>query len=243
MEVKKMEWLSITGVIISIVGVILSLMLFNASINNSRKILLNNILYKLTFDVFFMFSPLEDGIKRVNDYNKFNKSLMSIHNLLNEINYSSYGVPILQISTSFTDTKAKQTFHVYKTYQAVKEYFESRNIKGIDVLLEYYDDRFSIMQCFNQKRKYIRKCFFGPIVGIKIFAQRNRPSIAFSSNLKYTIPMKKISNTNDIINFYNDVYLKFDPIIRQTNYDVERKDIDVIQEAPKGKEIPITIYK
>ena len=237
------EWLSIVGVVVSMVGVILSLLLFNASINNGRKILLNNVLYKMTYEVLFMFSPLNNGNQRVKDYDKFNKSLISIHMMLNEISYCSTGVPGLQISTSYTDTKAIQTFNIYKTYHAVVDYLESRNIKGLEILMEYFDDRFSIMQCFNQERKYIRKWFIGPIIGIKVSATRNKPSIAFSSNLIYPIPIKKITNINDIKTYYNNVYLKFDPFLRQKTYDVERKDIDVVQEVPKGKEIPITIYR
>ncbi|KAF5039098.1 hypothetical protein DSECCO2_547470 [anaerobic digester metagenome] len=42
--------LSIIGIIISVAGVIISLLLFNASVNNSRKIILNKAIHFITFD-------------------------------------------------------------------------------------------------------------------------------------------------------------------------------------------------
>ena len=44
------DFLSIAGIIISTIGVIISLIFFNASIDNSRKILLSKILYFIRYD-------------------------------------------------------------------------------------------------------------------------------------------------------------------------------------------------
>jgi len=51
-----MDILNIIAFVLSIVGIIISLLLFNASINNGRKILINEIIYRLIYEICFMFS-------------------------------------------------------------------------------------------------------------------------------------------------------------------------------------------
>ena len=239
-----MEWLSILGISVSVVGVILSLMLFNASINNGRKILLNNILYDITYELFFMFSKFNGDESRVKDVHKFNRAFIKIGTQLNQIKYDSkIGVPLLGWSTSYDNEVATQKFGVVKEYNNMLEYFNKRKIYGIDILMEYFDDRMYFIQSFSQKRKYIRRFFVGPIIGIRVYAVRNKKTIAFNKNMVHEIPIRKVKSQNGLKKYYDEVHMKFSPIIRQQTVPFERNDMDIVTKVKKGKELPLTIYR
>lgn len=237
------DTLSIIGVVVSITGVIVSLFLFNASINNNRKILLNNVLNRIMYDVFFMFSTHNPDSQRVSKVHDFNRALMKIDTMLNEVDYNNKGVPLLSWSTTFSGEKATQTFHINNAFKEVKKYFERRHIKGMDVFIEYFDDRISLIQCYEQRRRYIHKFVIGPIIGIKVYAVRNKKKIAFNDKLVYPIPIKKIRNLREMKIYYDKCYMKFDSFVRQNTVSLERNNIDVTQIVKKGEEIPPTFYR
>ena len=98
------DFLSIAGIIISTIGVIISLIFFNASIDNSRKILLSKILYFIRYDheIMSLFNMATKNkrntsipLKRENIL-KFNNSMFRLEEMLKEINFKNdYGVPII----------------------------------------------------------------------------------------------------------------------------------------------------
>ncbi len=175
---------------------------------------------------------------------KFNRAFIKIGTQLDQIRYDSkIGVPLLGWSTSYDNEVATQKFGVVKEYNAMLEYFQQRHIFGIDILMEYYDDRISFIQSFTQKRKYIKRFLFGPIIGIRVYSVRNKKTIAFNKNLVYEIPIRKVKSQKGLKKYYDEVYMRFDPFVRQRTVPFERNDMDIISKVKKGKEIPLTIYR
>ncbi len=238
------EVLSIVGVIVSVVGVVLSLLLFNASINNQRKVLLNDTLRKIEKEVFIIFNTLNTDENRINMIDNYVRALIRIDKDLNNIKYNNkYGVPGIGQSTTYDNenNKATQTFKFDESLRYLIGYFKLRNIEGVELLLDFYNDRFSILQMFKQVRKYKRKMFIGPIYGVKIIAKRSNKEIAYTSKKKYKV-IKSINSEKDLKRHYDETYVLSNLDLMQKPEPFERKSLDIIRTTDKGKERPITIY-
>ncbi|MDE7163511.1 MAG: hypothetical protein K2O44_05480 [Clostridia bacterium] len=89
--------LSIIGIIVPVVAIIISLWLFNKSLDNSRKVLLNKFLYFITYDskilALICHSTKNGNITGAkvteSDINTYNKSLFALDRMLNDLNITT----------------------------------------------------------------------------------------------------------------------------------------------------------
>ena len=72
---------------------------------------------------------------------------------------------------------------------------------------------------------------------------RNKNKIVFSKNLVYEIPIRKVKSQKKLKKYYDEVYMKFDPLIRQKTLPFERNDMDIIRKVKKNEGIPIKVYR
>lgn len=239
--------LSIIGIIVSVTGVIISLLLFNASVNNSRKIILNKAIHFIIFDILSIFSDATEekaqNITKERIY-KFNHNMFILEKILKDINIQNkLGIiPIvLESDEQIDNNQFKHTFLLSKTYQVMNDYFRERGLPDFYLMLNEFDDRCSFTQNYKQKVKYKKKFGIGPITGIKYVYKRKREKVKYG---KSEVPLiKTIKNIKDFIKYYGKCYCKFDifNIISKCEKERAIKDIEIITD--EKNRIPITIYR
>ena len=131
-----MDGLSIAGIVVSTVGVILSLLLFNASINHGRKIFFNELIYFIKHEIFETFSLFEEqnanhdlSIDEIGkEKSSFDRALITIHEKLNSLHYNEKrGVPLMETrQKNNADGTVTSTFLLKDTYKKIIDYFEYR---------------------------------------------------------------------------------------------------------------------
>jgi hypothetical protein len=238
-----MDIVSIVSLIVSTIGVIVSLYFFNASIDNSRKVLLNKLLTSISYDVCWMFSVLEKDERKISEHGKFKETMLAIDSLLNQIEYNSkQPIPSIGFSLKYEENKVVNTLHMRKGYENISKYFSLRNIKNFDLLVEEYDDRLYFHQHYRRVYRYIRKICFGPIIGVKVIYKRTNLSATYGSK-QTKISVKTIRNLNDLKKYYEETFLHFSFIEPDSKVAFERDIHDIVFQTVKGKEMPITIYR
>lgn len=238
-----MDWLAILGIVVSIIGVVLSLIIFNASVNNGRKIILNNVMYEIDRELFYIYNPYISEDEKIKYIDTYVRSFAKIDKQLNEINYkTNIGIPLIQYETTYKEDIANQTFKLNESLKELFNYFMQRNIQGVDLLFDFHNDRFSILQMYSQKRKYIRRLIFGPIIGMRITAVRKSKEIFINKEKNIPNPVRKIKNQKDLEKYYNQCYLKFAPMFLMPVQSYEMKSMNFTKVSKKGKERPITMY-
>ena len=115
--------LSIIGIIVSTLGVVISLLFFNASLDNSRKVLINKVLYFITFDheIMSLFSEATingmfstSNSLSVEKIKKFNSSMFRLEEMMKDISYKNkFG--ICSKRTTTTEFIWKQS-HITASY-------------------------------------------------------------------------------------------------------------------------------
>lgn len=245
MESDKLGTLDITGVIISFTGVILSLLLFNASINNQRKIILNKVLSIIESDLFLVFNPFMSEDEKIKLVDKFFRAFYKIHGELNQISFDSEtGIPVIPQSISYKNDKTKHKYNFNEALENMVEYFESRKIVNIDLLFDYHRGSFNVQQVFSKRISYKRFLLIGPIIGLKIYFKRMKPVFRLNKKTQIPITVKTIENRDDLKEFYDKTYIplcKIDPTNNKPE-SFERQDYNIIKITEKGKEDPLKIY-
>jgi len=207
-----MNVLSTVSLCISIVGVIISVSLFNASINNGRKVLLKKILYMTTYDICFMFSPLEKDENKIKNKTKWERSMIKIGQLFDELKFNSkISIPGISFSQSVSkkdNTIITEQFFLDSALSRTIDYYKSRNIKGFDLLLEGYDGRVYLSQHYHRVYIYTHFLFVGPINGVKIVYKRNKKIANYGGHITKITP-KKIRNMKDFRKYYDKCYMDF----------------------------------
>lgn len=240
--------LSIIGIIVSVAGVIISLLLFNASVNNSRKIILNKAIHFIIFDhdILSIFSDATEekarNITKERIY-KFNHNVFMLEEMLKDIDIqNNLGIPIVSESDEQLDNNQfKHTFFLSKTYQVMNDYFRERNLPDFYLMLNEFDDRCSFLQNYERKVKYKRKFGIGPITGIKYVYKRKKEKIKYG---KSEVPLiKKIKNIEDFKKYYDKCYCKFDIFNIISKCEKERVIKDIEIGTDEKNRIPITIYR
>lgn len=241
--------LSVIGIVVSTVALIVSVWLFDLSLDNSRKVLLHKIDYFITYDhqIISLFSDLTiNGTKRncnvsEKDIEIFNKSVFELSRLLNDIKYSYLATPIIYDGSELNNDNEnyKHNFYVKNAFDYLCTYFQKRNLPNFKLRLEYYDDRLYLKQHYTGIIKYRRKCLIGPIIGYKIVYKRNH-KYAIYGQTKIKL-IKSIRNENDYKKYYNTCYVN----IPTTNTTIEKKPFErVISDFYTLVDTPIvTIYR
>jgi len=237
-----MGW-TIFGIVISSFGVLLSLLLFNASINNNRKIILNDVIKEINRGLFCLFTEDHNKEYKMKQFDGFVKNTIKIDAQLNQIEFkNNILLPGIPHSTSYIADKAIQTFDLNKAYKSMIDYFESRNIYGLDIALEFYDDRLMALQFYALKHEYIKKFFIGPIIGLRISAIKHTNEAYISKDQSLKIPIDRIGNKQDLKTYYDNFYVKLIPRFFQEPKSFDRIISNIVNETEKGKERPITFY-
>ena len=237
--------LSISGIVVSILGVVISLLLFNASVDNGRKIIINRVLRSLNREVLWAFTNgnlSEKNEKKYKERDKCNYALGTIHHDLHEIRYASFGVPVVDINSQIQlkTGEWESSIRLSDVFNAIDEYFMRRHIDGLTLMLEYYDDRLLLCQHYEEKRKYIRKFKVGPIIGVKINYKRREKTVRYrDASVKL---IKRIASYEDYKKYYEQCYLKFDNIIPNEKKLFERSINDVVLTADDQSQYPIVLY-
>lgn len=239
-----MEALSIIGIIISVLGVILSLLLFNASINNGRKLLINELLYLLNREILQIFSIHRNDKKIIKNKDIINKNLMKLVEIIDKIKFDYWNY-IPAIGSNLTYNKNNTVTHFYNInefYNELDIYLKRKNIYYLKLMIELYDDRLYILQHYHDKLKYIRKFFIGPIIGVKKIYVRKRRYANYSG--KKVKLLRKIKNIKTMEMYYNKCYTKFNIFqlssIKKEKFNRTINDINFKTE--KGKEQLPIIY-
>lgn len=244
--------LSIIGIVVSTIGVIVSLLFFNASLDNSRKVLINKVLYYITFDheIMNLFESATlnkkfettSSLSRVR-VEKFNNSMFKLEAMMKDVSYhNNFGVPIIgESDESLGDNKYKHTYHISKTYQVMNKYFNERNLPNFYLLLNEYDDRCYFLQNYKRIYKYKRKFFIGPIIGLK-FLYKRRHKTANYMGVKTPL-LKTIKTEKDFEKYYNECYLKMNIFHNDKPTEMNRiiKDLEIITD--EEHRIPVTLYR
>lgn len=244
--------LSIIGIAVSTIGVIISLIFFNASIDNSRKVLINRVLYFINFDHEIM-SLFVDSTKNRRFANtktitrtrieKFNQSMLQLESMLKEIYYNNkFGVPLIgESDCQIENNKYKHTYLISKTFELMNQYFRERNLPNFYLMINEWDDRCLFLQHYNKIIKYKRKFLIGPINGITFTYKRKNKTVTYG---KTTIPLiKKIKTEDDFRKYYNECYSKLDILDKAIIESCERELLDLEIITDKENQIPITIYR
>jgi len=239
------DMLSVAGIIVSILGVGISLFLFNASVDNGRKIILSRILRSLNREVLWVFTNGSLSAKNDEKYkerDKCNYTLGSIHHDLHEIRYASSGVPVVEINSQrqLETGEWESSIRLADVFDALNEYFMRRHIEGLKLMLEYYDDTLLLCQHYDEKRVYVRKFKVGPIIGVKINFRRRKKTVRYrNATVKL---MKRINSYEDYKRYYEQCYLKFDNINLDKKQQFERSIDDVVLIANDQSRHPLTFY-
>ena len=244
--------LSIVGIIVSTLGVIISLLFFNASLDNSRKVLINKVLYFITYDheIMELFSNAtsnkkHDTTKLLNKerIEKFDSSMFKLEAMMKDISYNNnLGVPIISERDECIDeNKYKHTYYISKTYAVMNKYFHERHLPNFYLLLNEWDDRCYFFQHYERKYKYERKFCIGPIVGLKFIYKRRHKTANYCG--VETPLIKTIKNEKDFERYYNECYLKMNIFFddKPDSLNREIKDLEIITD--KEHQIPIKIYR
>lgn len=244
--------LSIIGIIVSTLGVVISLLFFNASLDNSRKVLINKVLYFITFDheIMSLFSEATingmfstSNSLSVEKIKKFNSSMFRLEEMMKDISYKNkFGIPIIGESDTLIESdKYKHTYRICETYEIMNEYFKERRLPNFYLLLNEWDGRFYFSQHYKRIYKYKRRFFIGPIVGLE-FVYKRMHKTANYGNVKTPL-IKKIKNEKDFEKYYTECYLKMDLPNSVIKHEFERKirNLEIITD--KDHQIPITIYR
>ena len=220
-----MDWLSVAGIIISAVGVIISFLLFNASINHGRKIFFNELIYFIKHEIFETISLLEEQVssKEINmeqiekEKQGFNRALITIHEKLNSLYYNEKrSVPLMKTKQKTNeDGTITSTFLIKKTYKEIIDYFKYRRIDGVDLFLESYYDRLHLYQHYYYKFVFKRYFLIGPVKGVDIVFIR-RHKFAEHKGVSTEIPVRKIKNFSSYKKYYDAAYSKF-PVFSDHN--------------------------
>jgi hypothetical protein len=242
-----MDILSIVGIVISSIGVVFSLLLFCASVDNGRKILINKVINTINSEVLLMFCehPFQGNYtQKLKEREKFNQSLWALHRALQEINYiSNIIVPQLEVSKSemITDNKWRNTFDLSQLFISVDEYFKKRHFIGIDFMLEYFDSRLMLCGNYNMEPEYIRRMLIGPIIGVRMQFVRIRERVSYVGNGEETELIKSIKSIKDYKRYYDECYMKFNfntHIIERKSFKREIKEMIIETDY----QMPITTY-
>lgn len=240
--------LSIIGIIVSITGVIISLLFFNASIDNSRKVLINKAIHFINFDheILSIFSESTDEKKISNAQKriyKFNKDMFMLEEMMKDIKIkNNLEIPIIPESDEIvTDNQYKHTFALSEAYKVMNNYFEERNLPNFYLMLNEYDDRCSFLQNYQRKELYKRKYFIGPIIGIKYIYKRKKKTVKYFNT---EVPLiKTIRNMQDFNKYYEQCYCLFDYFKIIPKCEKERVINDFTEVTDEKNRIPITIYR
>ncbi len=236
------DWVSIIGASISIIGVILSLLLFNSSINNGRKILLKRILILIQTELLYFFSPILDNKYKVSKRENIYKSLVNIESLLDEINYyPKIDIPGLKIKKDSLDNNMiKNTILLNEFYKNLEEYLNKRNITNFRLIDVYFNGAFELLQYYNLNIKYNKRFLIGPIQGVKTVLYRKKK---FALIDKAKIPLiRKINNEKKLEKYYNECYMNFNYKVSLKEKEKLDKPGDIVITTPKDKQLKTTWY-
>lgn len=240
--------LSVIGIIVSVIGVILSLLLFNGSVNNSRKIILNKAIRFITFDhellgIFFDATKERSVDITVERIYKFNKNMFLLEEMLKDIRIENkFGIPTIpEEEHRISDDEYKHTFALSKMYKEIYSYFKERKLPNFELMLNEYDDRCLFLQHYNKKIRYIRKFLIGPIVGLKYIYRRKKKVVKYG---KVEVKLvKNIKSIEDFYKYYDKCYCYYDFLGRTPKFEKERTINDVIFVTDEDNRIPISIYR
>ncbi|MDE6667552.1 MAG: hypothetical protein K2K38_04295 [Clostridia bacterium] len=241
--------LSIVGIVVSTIALIVSVWLFDLSLDNGRKVLLHKIDYFITYDheIFSIFSKLtisEDRLKptvKGEIVEKYNKSMFELSRMLNDIKYSYFDIPLIPEGSELNDDGKtyKHKYYVKNAYEAIQMYFVKRNLPNFKIYLDYHDDRLYLVQHYSARIKYKRNYLIGPIIGYRIvYKRRNKFANYGQRRIKL---MKVIKTEKDYKKYYYNCYLKFfdeNEVIKHQPFEREVADFFNI-----ANEQYITIYR
>jgi hypothetical protein len=238
-----MDILNIIAFVLSIVGIIISLLLFNASINNGRKILINKIIYRLIYEICFMFSEHTRNEDKIKKRTEWERSMIQISKMIDDIRLDDkHGVPTIPIAQQFNNEEGTVTENISLNclLNNVSDYLEKRNIFGFKLLLENYDGRIYATQHYRCKYVYKRLLLVGPIVGVKIILIRSNKEAKYGLSSPVEITPKKIKNMKDLEYYYKNTYLLFPAVIEKVSF--ERK-LDITRTIKKGEELIFNLWR
>lgn len=241
--------LSVIGIVVSTVALIVSVWLFDLSLDNSREVLLHKIDYFITYDhnIMSLFADLTVDEKqkkcpiKEEDIEKFNQSIFELTRLLNDIRYSYISNPIIYDGSKPADDGKSyiHEFYVKKAYDYLLTYFQKRYLPNFKLYLEHYDDRLYLKQHYLGRIIYKRRCLIGPIIGYKVIYKR-RHKYAVYGQIKIKL-IKSIRNEKDYKKYYDKCYTKI-PLsevgIRKKTFERTISDFETPIDAPT-----ITIYR
>ncbi|MDD4110536.1 MAG: hypothetical protein PHS54_03170 [Clostridia bacterium] len=247
-----MDWLNILSLVISILGVAISLLLFNSSINNSRKILLSKVMYYINYDheimALFSESTKDKKIRNAKITKerviKFCQNMFRLEEMLKEISYKNeLGVPTIpEQDKSINDNEYKHIYGISETFAVMNNYFKKRNLPNFYLLLNEYDDRCYFLQHYYRKEQYIHKWGIGPIIGLKYIYKRKHVSANYGG---FSTPLiKKIKNEKDFEKYYNECYCNmkiFDNNKQKQTVNREIENLEMITD--KEHRIPIVMFR
>ena len=244
--------LSIIGIVVSTIGVIISLLFFNASLDNSRKVLINKVLYFITFDheIMDLFASATANKKyetisslSKSRIEKFNNSMFKLEAMMKDVSYhNNLGTPIIGESDELLeDKKYKHTYLISETYKVMNTYFSKRNLPNFYLLLNEYDDRCYFLQHYKRLYKYKRKFFIGPIIGLKFIDKRSHKTANYGG--VKTPLLRTIKTEKDFEKYYNECYLKMNIFHNDEPSELNRtiKNLEIITD--EEHRIPLTIYR
>jgi len=237
-----MDILNITAFALSIAGIAISLLLFNASINNGRKILINKIIYRLLYEICFLFSDHISSDTKIKKRKDWELSFIQISKMIDDIELDDkHGIPGIPITQNFNNEEGTVTeyYSINGLLNSVSDYLKKRKIAGFKLLLEHYDDRIYVTQYYRCKYNYKRRFFIGPIIGADIVLIRIN-KVAKYGSASTEIKPKKIKNMADLEDYYKNSYLSFPKIIEKVNF--ERK-LDFTRTVKKGEESVFTFFR
>lgn len=160
--------LNIVSLVVTTFGVVITVFLFDISVNNSRKIHLNEIIDNL-LKVFNLFNSYIPNEYKVRDIMQSDHIMDQIYNTIMKINYNTRN-QVHHIGFS-TKTEGDAKYHVYhsqKFLDNLEQDLAKSNIHGIKLLYEYFYGHNYFLQHYDIRWAYIRPIrHFFTIVGMR----------------------------------------------------------------------------
>ena len=203
------------GIIISSIAIIVSILLFNASVNTQRKIELVKI-KSLLFEVLSVFRPdfnVYDFNEKVQIIDELvNPSMIEISEHLNLIKACFKSVPMLNIHEESlkkgNSLEYKYTIDLKEYYKKLIDYFSKSKINNLGLIVEYYNPSNLFSLNYSEKIIYRRFLLINPITGYTIVYIRNSTHMdpnRFNVNLKLK---KRISKYKHLEKYFSNIVKK-----------------------------------
>lgn len=175
--------LNILSFIVTTMGVVATVWIFNMSVNNTRKKTLFDIIDKLqkVFNVFNSLIPDDDKLPIINEHQVL---IEQIYNGIMSIDYrNEYGLHAISHSEKQSDGVGHRVYKMKKFLDELNKDLEAANIYGTYLLFEYWYGTSYFLQHYNIEWSFIRDHKkLWTIVGIKATFVQKQDSFKYGKN-------------------------------------------------------------